>query len=291
MRFAFLILFFISFSEFFAQDFIFKKDNSKIAAKIIEINPKEIKYISLPDSIQKSISKKEVAIIIYKDGSSEVIISEPEPEPLIYNIRDLEKQAHYEKRRMLDSVKRAKKLSDKEISLKRKNYICINFFEFIDESIGVTYSRNILKNYAFIHLPISIGYGTPYFSNGMLSETKREYMMNSKLLDAALGLNFYLYHSYYNSPYVGIMFRYTRYEGEFNWYAKNNNFTLEKYNYLLTLGIRLRSPSGVTFSPSLNYGLYRNNYLNPEKVVHYDILSKYNNGLTFNLSILLGYSF
>lgn len=291
MRWLLFIVWLLFCQQSSAQDYIFKKNNSKIKARVTEINTKEIKYISLPDSIPAKIPKHEVAIIIYNNGSSEVIYTNPEPEPVYHNLKDIERLAHYQKRRIHDSIKKTHKIADKEITLKRKNSVCLNLFEFVDASIGISYSRNFLKNRIFIHIPLSIGYDAPFFSNGMLSETKIEYKMYAKQIDAGLGMNYYLYHSYYNSPFIGVMFRYTRFDGEFNWHAYNNDFTLDKYNYLMTLGIRLRSTSGLTFSPSIHYGIYKNHYLNPAKVEHYDVLSKYNSGLTFNLSVLLGYSF
>ena len=71
----------------YAQDQLFKKDNSKVDVKILEINPTEIKYklFTYQDGPTITISKKEVALIIYQNGVHEVINAAPETPFVVYN--------------------------------------------------------------------------------------------------------------------------------------------------------------------------------------------------------------
>ena len=54
----------------FSQDQLFKKDNTKVDVKILEINPTEIKYKLFNDEDGPTIRvlKSDVALIIYKNG-------------------------------------------------------------------------------------------------------------------------------------------------------------------------------------------------------------------------------
>ena len=63
-----------------SQDQLFKKDNTKLEVKILEINPTEIKYklFNYEDGPIITVLKSEVALIIYKNGMHEVITASPE---------------------------------------------------------------------------------------------------------------------------------------------------------------------------------------------------------------------
>ncbi len=63
-----------------SQDQLFKKDNTKIEVKILEINPTEIKYklFNYEDGPIITVLKSDVALIIYKNGMHEVITASSE---------------------------------------------------------------------------------------------------------------------------------------------------------------------------------------------------------------------
>jgi len=71
-----------------AQDQLFKKDNTKLDVKILEINPTEIKYklFTYQDGPLIIISKKDVALIIYQNGTHEVINTPSEIAPLTQTV-------------------------------------------------------------------------------------------------------------------------------------------------------------------------------------------------------------
>ena len=76
---AILCAFFIG-GNLSSQDQLFKKDNTKLEVKILEINPTEIKYklFNYVDGPIITVLKSEVALIIYKNGMHEVITASPE---------------------------------------------------------------------------------------------------------------------------------------------------------------------------------------------------------------------
>ncbi len=81
----------------FSQDQLFKKDNTKLDVKILEINPTEIKYKLFNDEDGPTITvlKSEVALIIYKNGMHEVITA-PSETPVIKD-QELKKNVKLEK--------------------------------------------------------------------------------------------------------------------------------------------------------------------------------------------------
>jgi hypothetical protein len=74
MRFVFLFSAFISTIAAFAQDTLFTRDGQVIPAKVHEITQTEIKYKkpSNPDGPLYVVSKDEIAVIEYKNGSKDV---------------------------------------------------------------------------------------------------------------------------------------------------------------------------------------------------------------------------
>lgn len=74
-----LIVIFICVSHVNAQDIIYKNDKSEIKAKVLEIEETKVKYklFDFLDGPTYNIDKKEVFMIIYKNGKKEVFINEP----------------------------------------------------------------------------------------------------------------------------------------------------------------------------------------------------------------------
>lgn len=293
MKRLFLILLFsLPFFITRAQDFIYKKDNSKLKVKVLEINSIAIKYKSLNsnDSSIVSIPKSDVAIIIYENGNSEVIKEAP-AQIITPDLRWIEREAKIRRRNYYDSLKNVRRETNKNKILKRKNCLYYNPVELIDGSFGISYVRNIWDNTFCLYLPISVGYGSPNFTNGLLAENKWEYKMNIKNYDAAVGLNFNLGQFPYLTPHIGIMYRQAYFNGSFNWNAKGNNFKLYKNYYYFTTGFRLRTTTHFSLMANLHIGFYSNYYLNTNSIAHYNILSGYKSGASFNFSIQLGFDF
>jgi hypothetical protein len=78
-RFLYIILFLFITAKLICQDIIVKKDSTKIISKLLEVNPKEIKYnrIDIPSGPINVISKNDVAYVIYSNGIKESFYSKP----------------------------------------------------------------------------------------------------------------------------------------------------------------------------------------------------------------------
>lgn len=130
--------------EGFTQDVIYKVNKQEIKAKILEVNAQEIKYknFSNLDGPTYSINKVEVLMILYQNGTSEVIGGRLTPSSK-------------------DSIVNYKKLAEKEkVEFKNiygKNMFSINLFPLVFKSLNITYERFFAKQKLAIKIPIYIG--------------------------------------------------------------------------------------------------------------------------------------
>lgn len=177
----------------YAQDQLFKKDNSKVDVKILEINPTEIKYklFTYQDGPTITVSKKEVALIIYQNGVHEVITVAPETTPtptetpfVVYNSYSSSPRINR------DSIEKA------EINklLSTKNLVSFNMIEPINGSIGINYIREFANNYFHAYVPVTIGFAAPYFTQAV---------------NTIFSGNSYYYNNTYNNNFSVSDFKYT----------------------------------------------------------------------------------
>ena len=136
-----LILFFISITSFcVAQDVIYKKDKTKIDAKVLEIGTSEVKYkpTSNPDGPLYSVSKSDIATIVFQNGTFEIFSSES------------------------NSRKRVDSLS---INFCR-NYIGVDIGQFVVTSIAMHYEHVFgKKGFISLGIPFSTGIGSRNYGN------------------------------------------------------------------------------------------------------------------------------
>lgn len=262
----------------YAQDQLFKRDNSKLEVKILEINPTEIKYklFTYQDGPTITIAKKDVALIIYQNGVHEVITSEaptppiqqPTPQPtVVYN--------EYRSPRInYDSINDAK---TKEL-LSTKNFISMNILDPMNGSVSISYMREFAMNYLHVYVPVSVGFTAPHFtqiSNTMFTGNSVEYtaggqnyfdvssfMFTNKAYEIGLGLHFQSSGkkqvTHFIGPYVGQ----AQFNGTYNTasyyinnstgyysskFTENNNFTMNRLYLMLD--------NGILFRPTKNFNI------------------------------------
>ena len=261
----------------YAQDQLFKRDNSKLEVKILEINPTEIKYklFTYQDGPTITIAKKEVALIIYQNGVHEVITIEaptppiqPTPQPTVVYNEYRSPRVNY------DSIHDAKV---KDL-LSTKNFISMNILEPINGAFNISYMREFAMNYLHLYVPVSVGFTSPRFtqiSNTMFTGNSVEYtaggqnyfdvsdfMFSNKVYEIGLGLHFQTSGkkqvTHFIGPYVGqAQFSGTYSKSEFTYnqpygnysskYTKLNNFTLDRLYLMLD--------NGILFRPSKNFNI------------------------------------
>src|ERR1041384_4983141 len=84
-----------------AQDLLFKSDNLKLEVKVLEVNENTIRYkvFNNPDGPVYTISKKDVAMVIYKNGTHEVFKASVKEERPVYSFSTLQNDTMIEHNR------------------------------------------------------------------------------------------------------------------------------------------------------------------------------------------------
>jgi hypothetical protein len=218
-----------------AQDQLFKKDNTRLEVKILEINQTEIKYklFTYQDGPTIIISKKDVALIIYQNGVHEVITTEPATEKptIVY-------YANPAPERPVISPYRDSALFRQLTST--RHLISLNILDPLNSCIGISYFTEFANNYLNLYVPVSVGFGSPYFSqssnnvfgiynygyayNGYYIS---DYKFTNKTIDAGLGLHFQTSGkhpvTHFIGPYVGM--------AQFTGTYRENSSTYDQYGY------------------------------------------------------------
>lgn len=281
-----ILIFFLS-NLSLAQDQLFKKDNSKLEVKIIEINQNEVKYklFTYQDGPIIIISKNEVAMIIYQNGTHEVFNQTADkPQEFV-----VEKAPTFEPVRrqtnIKDSIEKAELLST-------KNLISINLLEPINGCFNVSYTRELLKNYMNIYVPITVGFTTPFLNQSMESsfnphlynyDNINNFTFTRKVFETGLALHF---QSSGNKPvthFVGPYVAFAQYNGTFNeqvysidgfgnyYYTgetKNVNFTMNRYYFMLNNGVLFKITKNFNMMMMAAIGHSNNEFIDNDPVKH-----------------------
>jgi hypothetical protein len=252
----------------YAQDQLFKKDNSKVDVKILEINTTEIKYklFTYQDGPTITVSKKDVALIIYQNGVHEVISTPAETAPVpaetpyvVYNNYTSSPRINR------DSIEKA----EVEKLLVTKNLISLNMIEPINGSIGISYIREFANNYFHAYVPVTIGFAAPYFTqavntifsggsyyynNSNNSFSVSDFKFSNKTYEVGLGIHFQTSGkravTHFVGPYIGTSQFKGTYNRSENYYDPNTgyynntvtlrNFSLERTYVMLDNGVLFR---------------------------------------------------
>jgi hypothetical protein len=304
----------------YSQDQLFKKDNSKVDVKILEINPTEIKYklFTYQDGPTITVSKKEVALIIYQNGVHEVITAAPETPPtptetpfVVYNSYSSSPRINR------DSIEKA------EINklLSTKNLVSFNMIEPINGSIGISYIREFANNYFHAYVPITIGFSAPYFTqavntifsgssyyynNSNNSFSVSDFKFSNKTYEVGLGIHFQTSGkravTHFIGPYIGTSQFKGTYNRTENYYNPNTgysnstvtlrNFSLERTYVMLDNGVLFRVTKNFNIMMLAGIGYKIDTYKTDDKLTEATNYNKNSfpiNAFKFGLSF--GYRF
>lgn len=248
-----LFAFFVT-AKGFSQDQLFKKDNTKLMVKIFEINPTEIVYklFSYPDGPKITILKSEVALIIYQNGTHEVINSTSHA-PIVKVVAPSNKE---------------EKNLNLETKLSTKNNITINLLEPVNGCIGLTYTRELVNHHFNVCIPIIVGITTPFvnqaFANADYSVSYKydhlvsDFKFSRKIVDIGLGVNFQTSPQRATTYFVGPLVTYSKFNGSYvvvkydnsQYININHEFVLERWNIMINNGFLIKV--GKNFSIILN---------------------------------------
>lgn len=209
------------------QDQLFKKDNTKLEVKLLEIAPTQIKYklFSNPDGPLYVINKNEVALIIYKNGQHEAF-KESVPENTNTTVQDNSYEAALAARSEAEQ-KRFIELTQKD------NIAFLNMSEVANFAIGGSYFRELLGHYLDIHIPFAFSFGEPYAYNSRGSLVGNYYgggnVYNFKVVkktaDIGLGIYFNTSPEKAVTHFIGPMFRFAQFNANYqtNFYQEPDN--------------------------------------------------------------------
>lgn len=252
----------------FAQDQLFKKDNTKIEVKILEINQNEIKYklFTYQDGPTISILKKDVALIIYQNGVHEVLNAPTEAAVPVNATPMIVYNSTPSTRINRDSIEKA--AFDDLVS--NKNLVSLNIMDPLNGSFSLNYIREFANNYLHVYVPVSVGFSAPYFSqavNTLFSGNNynsyynnynylmvSDFRYTNKTYEAGLGLHFQSSGkhavTHFVGPYVGTSqftgtYSITEsiYDPNYGYYAtqtRSSSFTLKRVNVMLDNGVLFR---------------------------------------------------
>lgn len=227
-----------------AQDQLYKRDNSRLLVKIIEITPDEIKY--KPYDNQGGpiyvIGKNEAVMIIYENGRHEVMSSGYEP---------FEPQQPMANGRM----RRADSLQ----YFKYQSSLALNFFSFANAELGFIYQREFYKSNFALVIPFGTGVSKPALTQSIYyGDNYGKLKLDHKLFEVGIGLNYYPSLRFPVNYYLGPAIKYmqTACQQVHNYYTpptapgmpgKNNTITknsiLTSYCYSITNGFMFRTKS------------------------------------------------
>lgn len=301
-----------------AQDQIFKRDNSKVDAKIIEINQNEIKYklFTYQDGPTIIVAKQEVVLIIYQNGVHEVInasstSNNTQELPMIIYSNNYNGNVPNR-----DSIE---KEAVKEL-LSTKNLVSFNMMEPINGSFGLSYIREFANNYLHVYVPITVGFAAPYFTQGINtlfsgnnysynnsnSTSISDFRYSNKTYEIGLGIHLQTSGkravTHFIGPYVGtsqFTGTYSKSERIFDtngnylgYENSNNNFTMSRTYIMLDNGVLFRVNKNFNIMLLAGLGYHIDTYQSvddPTKAVNYNRNQMPLNAFKFGLSF--GYRF
>lgn len=314
---VFFTLFLCSISSFFAQDQLYKKDNSRHDVKVLEVTTTEIKYKlkSNPDGPLYVINKSEVALIIYANGSHETYADakSQQQQTVIIQTSPFAR---------FDSVRvQRKREAEKDFQevIRHKNVIFLNTLGLINSSVSLSYLREFGKGIFSIHVPVSFSYETPTVSNSFYQSFSgyyynvNDFKITSKSIDAGIGIYFNTSGKRAVTHFIGPLFRMAQYNGTFksyDYYYDQNGY-VSYYNDYKTHGFVLNETyfminNGILFRIIPNFNLMMNIAIgtttskrfvanDPAKFVpnqnEYNYYSNYVNNPIFHFGFSAGYRF
>ncbi|MBL7931147.1 MAG: hypothetical protein JNL60_04575 [Bacteroidia bacterium] len=245
-----------------AQDQLFKKDNSKVLVTVIEIGPDAIKYkmADNPNGPVYIISKSDVVMIIYKNGDHEMFNSSKSKDFYVY---DQPTTTPAPRARM--------SIEDSSKYYQYNKNFSINFCNLMNMEVGAMFQADFFKSHIGIVVPMAVGIGKPsvtqsvYFSNTnqYYGGNSNSYILQQKLFEIGLGLNYYPNLKYSVNYYVGPVVKYMQYMGE-QTYIINTQSTwgqppvpptrltqksiLNRYTFSITNGFIFRTKSRIMFN-------------------------------------------
>lgn len=270
MKHLFLILSLLSVTMLFSQDQLFKRDNTKLEVKILEVNPTEIKYklFSYQDGPLMIVNKNDVAMIIYQNGTHEVMSTLTQT--IIVN------QPIYSDRYQFNRQEREEKINDRKEKFKaltkNKNIVGLNTLELLNGGVGLSYLREF-NPYISVYIPIYFGFSNPTASQSIYtnySSNISNYKYNLKNVEVGLGINFQTSGERAVTHFIGPLVSVGQYTGIYNERDYNSGynysyitrgFVLNRTNLLINNGLIIRGNPNFNIMANIAVGFHTDHYI------------------------------
>lgn len=201
-HFLFFVVLMASFTMGKAQDQLFKKDNTKLLVKIVEVTPVEIKYrlysnLTGPLYVE---NKSNISLIIYENGQHQSFETDHAQVPT--------KEIHYPP----PTPKVFGKI-DSARFYRFNESVSVNFFNFINNEIGLIYQKDLYKHHVALSFPVAIGLGPPGVTQSVYFNSANIYELKKKIFEVGFGLYYLPNYSSSINFYIGPCVRYMQYDG------------------------------------------------------------------------------
>lgn len=279
MKYIALFLFLCVGSFLFAQDQIFKKDNTKIDAKILEISTTEIKYklFTYQDGPTIIVNKSEVAMVIYQNGSHEVFNTSSAPQsgqqPAVINYDEYRAQLQAQH----DSLEKQRTDRQKQLFAEltsTKNLVMVNLLESMNGGIGFCYLREFANNNLNLYVPVSFGFAPPGFTNSTLIERYSkdnisDYHFTQKTVEVGLGVNYQASNTRRVTYFVGPLVSMAQYNGDFvktsysgyPYTTTQHGFVMNRYSFCINNGVLFRITKHFDFMINAAFGYHDDTFI------------------------------
>lgn len=306
MRYIFTLLFALICAGCFAQDQLFKKDNSKLDVKVLEVTPTEVKYklTANPDGPLYTVLKSEVALIIYKNGEHEAFKDAPPPQPPV--------SPYYgplSRPVIIDTISRSPSRREKHFNemIKHSNVIFINSLDFMNSSAGFSYFREFFQGRMDVHIPVSMSFAPPIASQQYNTLNSVPIGISSdnvlrKDIDAAIGVYANTSGKRAVTHFIGPMVRYLQlsgtcfiYEPYSSYYPQKSdvyNFTYRQLQLLINNGFlyRITPRFNIMLNAALGVAVSRD-YSTSNPMAHAYYFPDTNIQIAMQLGLSFGYRF
>lgn len=247
LLFLFFFLLFAAPASLFAQDVIYKADGTKIEAKVLEIGISEIRYkvFTNQDGPVYVISKNDVALITYQNGTHELFIDQ----------KDARKQAR----------------NDSLAKNRNKNLVSLNLLDAAYSNLTLSYERIFGKGYIGVRVPVTLGLRT------LSNENHFGYTFNEGALwGTGVSVNFYPTGQgrvkYYLGPsfLMGAFRHYRPYlllqRGMSYSYIPSGYETAMHYAVVINNGLILQPTKNLNLAFALGLGMKEDDSIYPDRI-------------------------
>jgi hypothetical protein len=195
----FILLAMLAAYPLLSQDIIYTTGGNKYKAKVLENNSSDIKYKDFdnPEGPTYVISKREVVLIDYQNGTTEVINSNPP------NYSSNKTETDY-------ATKKPEQKNPNELYYMGKNMVSINALGLLNADISIFYDRDLLNNK--LDLMLMGSYNLNKSKPALTTFINQDYPNAKKNFDVGLGLNFLPSDRGRAQYFVGVMAKYMQME-------------------------------------------------------------------------------